>query len=144
MIAEPLYERSLAIYEKALSPDHPTVALSLNNFAVLYDDQGKYAQALPLARRASAVYRLRIIGGGTTDAAAREATQNRYGFLTHLSLLSRNPAKESADKITDEAFQIVQLEQASSTASAIAKMASRFASGDDALAAQAGRQRAAH
>ena len=34
--AEPLYERALAIREKALGPDHPDVATSLNNLAVLY------------------------------------------------------------------------------------------------------------
>ena len=35
--AEPLYKRALAIYEKALGPDHPYVATTLNNLAVLYD-----------------------------------------------------------------------------------------------------------
>jgi hypothetical protein len=34
--AEPLYKRALAIEEKALGPDHPHVAVSLNNLAVLY------------------------------------------------------------------------------------------------------------
>ncbi len=34
--AEPLYKRSLAIVEKALGPDHPNVATSLNNLALLY------------------------------------------------------------------------------------------------------------
>ncbi|MDP1732842.1 MAG: CHAT domain-containing protein [Sulfuritalea sp.] len=131
--AEPLYRRSLAIKEKALSPDHPDVAVSLNNLAVLYDNQGQHAQALSMVRRASSIYRQRI-GGGTGDRAAQEASQNRPGFLRHLSLVFRNPDQEPADKITDEAFQIAQLEQASGTASAIAKMASRFASGDDALA----------
>ena len=33
--AEPLYTRSLAILEKALGPDHPDVAQSLNNNAEL-------------------------------------------------------------------------------------------------------------
>ena len=31
--AEPLYQRALAIWEKALGPDHPEVATSLNNLA---------------------------------------------------------------------------------------------------------------
>jgi tetratricopeptide (TPR) repeat protein len=29
--AAPLFQRALAIYEKALGPEHPDVALSLNN-----------------------------------------------------------------------------------------------------------------
>ncbi len=32
---EPLYERSLAIWEKALGPEHPSVAASLENYAAL-------------------------------------------------------------------------------------------------------------
>ena len=36
--AEPLYTRSLAIREKALGPDHPAVATSLNNKASLLQD----------------------------------------------------------------------------------------------------------
>jgi tetratricopeptide (TPR) repeat protein len=132
--AEPLYGRSLAILEKALGPDHPAVAVSLNNLAELYDTQGQYAQALSMIRRASSIYRERIVAGGTGNAAVQEASKNKSGFLRHLALLSQNPGKEAADKIADEAFQIVQLEQASGTASAIAKMAARFAIGDDALA----------
>ncbi len=41
-VVEPLYERSLAIVEKALGPEHPDVATSLNNLAVLYHAQGRY------------------------------------------------------------------------------------------------------
>ncbi|CAN0593107.1 unnamed protein product, partial [Laminaria digitata] len=33
--AGPLYERSLAVREKALGPEHPSVAESLNNLALL-------------------------------------------------------------------------------------------------------------
>ena len=44
-LAEPLLQRSLLIFEKALGPDHLRVAISLNNLAALYDDQGRYADA---------------------------------------------------------------------------------------------------
>ena len=37
--AKPLYERSLAIREKVLGPDHPHVASSLNNLAGLLANQ---------------------------------------------------------------------------------------------------------
>ena len=37
--ARPLYERSLAINEKALGPEHPSVAASLNNLAALFRAQ---------------------------------------------------------------------------------------------------------
>ena len=53
--AAPLYRRSLAISEKALGPEHPDVALSLNNLALLYQTQGNYAEAAPLYRRSLAI-----------------------------------------------------------------------------------------
>ena len=50
--AEPLHRRALRIWEKALGPEHPDVATSLDNLAALYYAQGKYAEAVPLCRRA--------------------------------------------------------------------------------------------
>ena len=38
--AEPLYRRGLAISEKALGPDHPGVATTLNNLAQLLKVRG--------------------------------------------------------------------------------------------------------
>ena len=49
--AEKSVTRSLKIYEKALGPDHPRVAISMNDLAVLYRAQGRYAEAEPLYRR---------------------------------------------------------------------------------------------
>jgi tetratricopeptide (TPR) repeat protein len=54
--AEPLYRRALAIDEKTLGPDHPTVATVLSNLAALLQDRGDYAGAEPLLRRALAIY----------------------------------------------------------------------------------------
>ena len=53
--ARPLYERALAIREKALGPEHPDTATSLNNLAVLLQDQGDLAAARPLYERALAI-----------------------------------------------------------------------------------------
>jgi Tfp pilus assembly protein PilF len=44
-----------------LDPDHPDVAASLNNLALLYDHQGRYDQAEPLYVRALAL-RERVLG----------------------------------------------------------------------------------
>ena len=49
---KPLYQRSLAIDEKALNPEHPLLATDLNNLAALYQAQGSYAEAEPLYQRA--------------------------------------------------------------------------------------------
>ena len=45
----------LAMREQLLGPDHPEVANSVNNFAALYDSQGRYDDAEPLYKRALAI-----------------------------------------------------------------------------------------
>jgi CHAT domain-containing protein/Tfp pilus assembly protein PilF len=59
--AIPLAERSLAIWEKVLGPEHPDVASSLNNLAELYRAQGNYSQAEPLYQR-SLVIKEKVLG----------------------------------------------------------------------------------
>jgi Tfp pilus assembly protein PilF len=53
--AEPLYQRSLAIFEKALGPDHPDVALSLENYAALLRKLDRTAEAETMKVRAKAI-----------------------------------------------------------------------------------------
>ena len=53
--AEPLCERGLAVWEKALGPDHPDVARALHNVARLYLARAAYAEAEPLCERALAI-----------------------------------------------------------------------------------------
>ena len=53
--ALPIALRALAIREKALGPEHPEVARSLNNVAELYWTKGDSARAEPLYQRALAI-----------------------------------------------------------------------------------------
>jgi tetratricopeptide (TPR) repeat protein len=53
--AEPLYQRALAIREKALGPDHPDVATILENYAALLFKAGREVQARPLNARAKGI-----------------------------------------------------------------------------------------
>ena len=66
--ALPLYERALAIREKALGPQHADTATSLNNLASLYRAMGDYAKALPLYERALAI-REKALGPQHTHTA---------------------------------------------------------------------------
>ena len=59
--ARPLFERALAIREKALGPDHPETGQSLHNLAVLLQAQGDFAAARPLHEWALAI-RERTLG----------------------------------------------------------------------------------
>ena len=54
--AEPLYQRALAIRDKALRPEHPLIATSLNNLALIYDAQGRYGDADPFYKHALAIW----------------------------------------------------------------------------------------
>jgi CHAT domain-containing protein/Flp pilus assembly protein TadD len=62
------FKRILAIREKALGPNHPDVAQSLNNLASRYQDQGRYADAEPLYNRSLAIYE-KALGPNHPDVA---------------------------------------------------------------------------
>ncbi len=68
--AQPFLEEALQIREKALGPEHPDVALSLNNLAALYDDQGQYEKAEPLFNAHSPSMRLKPSGRNNHPAVA--------------------------------------------------------------------------
>ncbi len=51
------YEQCLEVTKKRLGEEHPDVALSLNNLALLYDFQGRYSEAEPLYIQALALCR---------------------------------------------------------------------------------------
>ncbi|CAN0474779.1 unnamed protein product [Ectocarpus sp. 12 AP-2014] len=70
--AEQLYERSEAIRDKALDPDHPDVARSLNDWALLLDKKEQYADAVPLLERALSI-RKKKLGENHPDTVS---TQN--------------------------------------------------------------------
>lgn len=53
--ATAIAKRSLAIREKALGPNHPDVATSLNNLGELYRLQGRFTEAEPLHVRSLAI-----------------------------------------------------------------------------------------
>lgn len=133
-LAQALYARALALREASLPADHPSVAISMNALARTLEAQGDYPQALLYARKATGIFRQRVVARGSEEGALRESSRNRSGFQTHLSLLERNPDAEPARAIANEALQVAQLQQTSGTEAAVAKMALRFAVGDDALA----------
>jgi tetratricopeptide (TPR) repeat protein len=66
--ARPLFERTLAIYEKVLGPEHPDTAMSLNDLASLFKAQGDLAGARPLFERALTIYE-KVLGPQHPDTA---------------------------------------------------------------------------
>jgi eukaryotic-like serine/threonine-protein kinase len=66
--AKALHERALAIEERALGPEHPSVATSLNNLALVHRATGSYAEAKALQERALGI-RERALGPHHPDVA---------------------------------------------------------------------------
>jgi tetratricopeptide (TPR) repeat protein len=97
--AEPLFQRALAIYEKALGPDRPNTATSLNNLAMLYYDQGRYGEAEPLHQRVLAI-REKALGPDHADFAAS---------LNNLALLYIDEGRhEEAESLFRRALAILE------------------------------------
>ena len=90
-------QRSLAIWEKALGPEHPRVAASLNNLALLYDAQGKYAEAEPLYKRSLAIWE-KALGPEHPDVA--------QGLENYAALLRKTGRSAEASKMEARAKAI--------------------------------------
>ena len=73
--AEPLFERALAIGEKALGPEHPDTRHRLNNLAALYQATGRHAEAEPLFRRALAIFEKVLPADHPTVAIVRRQSR---------------------------------------------------------------------
>ncbi|AKB58701.1 hypothetical protein MSBR2_2185 [Methanosarcina barkeri 227] len=65
----PMYEEILRILEAELGPQHPNVATTLNNLALLYKSTGEYEKALPLFQMALAI-REKILDPQNPDIAS--------------------------------------------------------------------------
>ena len=67
-LAEPLYRRSLALWEGMLGPNHPDVATALNNLAGLYHLQGRWDEAEAAFLRSLEI-REKVLGKRDPDVA---------------------------------------------------------------------------
>jgi tetratricopeptide (TPR) repeat protein len=74
------HERVLALWEKTLGPEHPDVALALNNLAVVSESQKKYPEARALHERALA---LRQKALGPTHPEVANSLANLGSVLRH-------------------------------------------------------------
>jgi CHAT domain-containing protein len=142
--AEALYLRALSSNETAFGTNNPDRALILNGLASLHVALGNAEQALAYSRQATAaviaVAALEADSAASGDLQGRLLVEQRSELLEqHLANLSAAASKgiEPRSVLAREAFEIAQWAGQSVTAAAIQQMATRFASGGDALAALA-------
>jgi tetratricopeptide (TPR) repeat protein/CHAT domain-containing protein len=136
--AEEFYRRALAIKVQMLGANHPAAALTLDNLAGMFGVTADTRQALAYSRQATAA----VITHGSVDAGSAGQTgglveQRADYFLRHVANLAAAAKQglEPAPALGAEAFEIAQWAGQSSAAAAIQQMATRFGSGDGALAA---------
>src|SRR5579884_1176749 len=76
--AEPLYQDALRIYQKALGPEHPSTATTMDALASLYQAQGRYEQAEPLYQDALRIYQKALGPEHPSTAATMHALASLY------------------------------------------------------------------
>ena len=83
--AEPLMQRALAIYQKALQPDQIAIGVMLNNLAELYRVRGRYLEAEPFYSRAVSIFERALgpdhpdVGTTLNNLAALHFAQQDWG-----------------------------------------------------------------
>ena len=121
--AAELLARSVAIMEQHLGPDHPSLATQLSNLALARQREGRIPAARVTSARASDIIGNRIRRGHMGRA---EIDNTRYIHLRRLAaLFDGTPGPD----ITASTFETSQVANASSAASAVSKLAERYAIG---------------
>jgi tetratricopeptide (TPR) repeat protein len=91
------WEEAVALAERELGPDHPRIAMLLNNLALSYHAQRRYAEAEPLLRRALAIREraLRpdhpVVAASLSNLAELYRLQGRYAKAEPLHRRPGNP-----------------------------------------------------
>ena len=97
--ARPWCEKCLSVTRSRLGKEHPDVATSLNNLALLYKSQGRYSEAEPLDQEALAM-RKRLRGKEHPDVATS---------LNNLAALYKSQGRYSeAEPLDQEALDIAE------------------------------------
>jgi CHAT domain-containing protein len=136
-IAELFYKRSIDILARGLGDEHPILATGLGDLALLYRSQNRAREALDITRRATDMLDRYLIRQLRPDRRVTR-TERRRGFYVleaHVSLLADVSARSGtmSQSQINEGFEAAQLARRSDTGEQIARMAVRFASGNDEL-----------
>ena len=91
-------KKSLELAERNVGPDHPAVAISLNNLALLYKTQGDYAKAEPLYKRSLAISE-KALGPDHPDVATS---------LNNLAGLYKKTGREKEAEALEKRAQEIQ------------------------------------
>lgn len=122
-LAEPWYQQCVYVAKQRLDADHPDIATSLNNLALLYSSQGRYSEAEPLYLQALDINRRSLpqdhpsIATSLNNLAGLYYHQKRYAeaaqlFQEALEIFERKLGEQHPDTIqTRNNLEIVQQAQ---------------------------------
>jgi CHAT domain-containing protein len=132
--AERLYGQALATYREIGGPEYILTITGLDAQARATAKLGDDQAALALSREAIGGLKGRLakLNAGGTRATKSEVASLREVVLGHVEIAARRSKADPA--LLAESFEAAQLARATSAAAAVASMAARFATGDDALA----------
>src|SRR4030095_4050474 len=104
--AEPLMRRALTIDQKSYGPEHPRVAIRLNNLAILLRDTTRRGEAEPLMRRHLIIFLKFTRRTGHLHPHLKAALGHYRGILEAMSLgeeeIARRVAKAGKEAGLDE------------------------------------------
>ena len=95
--AEPLMRRALAIDEKSYGPEHPDVAIDLNNLAQLLQATNRLAEAEPLMRRTVLIFLKFTRSTGHLHPHLKVVFGNYRSILEAMSLSEEEIARRIAE-----------------------------------------------
>jgi tetratricopeptide (TPR) repeat protein len=87
--AEPLYSDALAMRKRLFAGDHPDVATSLNNLALLYYSQGSNTNFLNVRHGWTSLFSLKVANIITTNKIEQYLTQLYSSFYETIALLTK-------------------------------------------------------
>jgi tetratricopeptide (TPR) repeat protein len=97
-LAEPLYQRTLSIFEKALGPDHPDVGRVLSNLAELHRGQGDYDLAESLYKRTKSIFETALGPESVQARSVRSALAELNRAQGKFDIAEAEPRLPSASK----------------------------------------------
>ena len=131
-----LHRRALAINEKTYGPEHPNVATSLHNLAVLHAELGDWAEAARLHGRAKPIMTAARGPGEGADRSdlSRAALALRNTWALRAAARAVHRARGDSAEAREEGFELAQWALQTGAADALTQMSVRFAKGAGPLA----------
>jgi tetratricopeptide (TPR) repeat protein len=134
--AEDLLRQAIRIAGNSRTSGYKVIPLLFHSLARIYEITGRNTDALESIRQGTTLLRERFTGQKIkeTHALVREQRSVSGLFISHVDIALHSNQAEGRGALETEAFEVIQLARKNSTAGALARMAARFATGNNEMA----------